>query len=162
MQGRHSSPPSSPVCCSAGPLPAAIIALQAELNGANEIPTGRSGRQRVRHVHDRHHRNDGDLGDHGREYRSTVVAAHIHIGDSTVNGDVRIDFAGAAQRRPTTDADAALVAANPSGWYVNVHTDPFEGGAVRGQLHHVRVAEPGSAGLLLLGLIGVAWLRRRA
>ncbi len=55
-----------------------------------------------------------------------------------------------------------LVASNPSGWYVNVHSVGFEGGAVRGQLHRVRLPEPGTAGLLLLGLIGVAGLRRRA
>ena len=53
--------------------------------------------------------------------------------------------------------------ADPSAFYYNVHNDPFQGGAIRGQLEFVSsVAEPGSAGLLILGLIGVAWLRRRS
>jgi len=43
-----------------------------------------------------------------------------------------------------------------------VHNEAFLNGAIRGQLEFVsRVVEPGSAGLLILGLIGVAWLRRR-
>ena len=53
--------------------------------------------------------------------------------------------------------------ANPSAFYYNVHNDLFQPGAIRGQLEFVsRVVEPGSAGLLMLGLIGVAWLRRRS
>ena len=60
-------------------------------------------------------------------------------------------------------ADLAVVIADPSAFYYNMHNDPFQGGAIRGQLEFVsRVAEPGSAGLLILGLIGVAWLRRRS
>jgi hypothetical protein len=163
MQGRHLFAAVVAGLLFAGPVPAATIVLQAELSGANEIPSG---------VGD----PDGSgfatvtidtiamtvIWEITVDSIDDVVAAHIHIGDSTVNGDVRIDFSGQLSGGPITDADAVLVASNPSGWYVNVHTGPFEGGAIRGQLHHVRVSEAGSAGLMLLGLIGVAWLRRRA
>jgi len=157
MQGRHLFAAVLAGLLFSGPVQAATIVLQAELSGANEIPPA-----------------DPDGSGFATVTIDTiamtvvweitvanideVVAAHIHIGDSTTNGDVRIDFSGQLVGS-VTDPDAVLVASNPSGWYVNVHTGPFPGGAIRGQLH--RVSEAGSAGLMLLGLFGVAWLRRR-
>jgi MYXO-CTERM domain-containing protein len=143
------------------PVQAAIITLEAELSGANEIPAA-----------------DPDGSGHATvtidtialtviwdvtvENIDDVVAAHIHIGTAEENGEVRIDFSGQLSGGPITDEDAALVAADPSGWYVNVHSTTFPGGAVRGQLHRVQqVPEAGGAGLMLLGLMGIAWLRRR-
>jgi hypothetical protein len=82
----------------------------------------------------------------------TVVAAHIHVGAKGTNGPVRIDFSGQLNGS-TVDPDVSLVAADPTGWYVNVHTQAFPAGAVRGQ-----VPEPGT--LALLGA-GVALLARR-
>ena len=145
-----------------GPAQAATITLQAVLNGANEVP------------------GPGDADGSGLAtvtidtialtvvWEITVAdidpifAAHIHIGDSTVAGDVRVDFSGQLSGGPLFDEDLALVAANPAGWYVNVHNEPFPGGAIRGQLFRVvTVPEPGTAGLLLLGLLGAAGIRRR-
>lgn len=73
----------------------------------------------------------------------TVTAAHIHVGSAGVAGPVVVGlFAGAFSG---TDALSACVGGvseelikairqNPSAYYVNVHSDVFPAGAVRGQL----------------------------
>lgn len=81
-----------------------------------------------------------------------VVAAHIHQAAKGANGPIRIDFSGQLTGS-TTDPDVSLVAADPTGWYVNVHTGTFPAGAVRGQ-----IPEPGT--LALVGA-GIALLTRR-
>jgi hypothetical protein len=71
------------------------------------------------------------------------VAAHIHLGNANENGPVVVTLAPPADGDPgassgcVTGVDSALAAAimaNPSKYYVNVHTAVFPGGAVRGQL----------------------------
>ncbi len=69
-----------------------------------------------------------------------AAAAHIHEGARGVAGGVVVpltapDANGAASG--SAAVDAALVQRmldNPAGFYVNVHTTDFPGGAVRGQL----------------------------
>lgn len=64
-----------------------------------------------------------------------VQAAHIHRGRFDQNGPVRIDFNGqlsGCKAVPQSLLDA--IAANPSVWYVNIHTGQFSAGAIRGQL----------------------------
>ncbi len=69
-----------------------------------------------------------------------TAAAHIHEGARGVAGGVVVpltapDANGAASG--SAPADAALmqrIMDNPAGFYVNVHTPDFPGGAVRGQL----------------------------
>ena len=146
------------------PAQALIITLEANLNGANEVPpadpdgtgfatftidtvaTTISWAVTAENIDP----GDSRAYTHGRSGRDRC-AAHRLLGD--------------AQRRTLAvpSADLAVVIADPSAFYYNVHTDLFQGGAIRGQLEFVSsVAEPGTAGLLLLGLIGAAGLRRRA
>ncbi|HSH81969.1 MAG TPA: CHRD domain-containing protein [Herpetosiphonaceae bacterium] len=69
-----------------------------------------------------------------------AAAAHIHEGAKGVAGDVVVpltapDANGTASG--SAPVDAALMQRmmdNPAGFYVNVHTTDFPGGAVRGQL----------------------------
>ncbi|WP_239337137.1 CHRD domain-containing protein [Frankia sp. CiP3] len=69
---------------------------------------------------------------------------HIHQGAAGVNGDVKVALWGTAvPETVTADAGAVTVSdpaiadalrADPAGFYLNLHTQEFPGGAVRGQL----------------------------
>jgi hypothetical protein len=75
------------------------------------------------------------------------VAAHIHVGRRGVPGGIVVGFfmgqlpdtlnavAGCAAADPAV-VDA--IVADPRGYYVNIHTGDFPGGAIRGQLHRAR------------------------
>ena len=72
----------------------------------------------------------------------TPVMAHIHKGRKFENGPVVVPLTpptagnpGASSGCVTVDASlAADILAHPKGYYVNVHTETFQAGAVRGQL----------------------------
>jgi hypothetical protein len=80
--------------------------------------------------------------------RWTGIAAptlgHIHEGRAGVNGAVKVPLFGTAMPDTVTAAAGTLsvtdpklaqdIRTNPSGFYVNLHTADFPGGAVRGQL----------------------------
>ncbi|MFJ8821567.1 CHRD domain-containing protein [Streptomyces sp. NPDC102467] len=79
------------------------------------------------------------------------IMLHIHQGAKGVNGAIKVDFTKllrtAHQHRVTgtvTVRDRALlrrIAADPGGFYANLHTAEFPGGAVRGQLHRVHTGK---------------------
>lgn len=66
---------------------------------------------------------------------------HIHVGEAGVNGDIVVNFftdpAGVVPLEGCTAIDSDLaneILANPAGYYVNLHNEPFPDGAIRGQL----------------------------
>ncbi|HEU4849599.1 MAG TPA: CHRD domain-containing protein [Terrimesophilobacter sp.] len=76
-----------------------------------------------------------------RDLSVPAVAAHIHFGPRNVAAPIVIPLMVGAGTDWTvqtcTTADAGLleaVAADPSAYYVNVHTPTFPGGEIRGQL----------------------------
>ena len=78
-----------------------------------------------------------------------ATASHIHIGAEGEAGDIVINldtdgFEGSTEGciEPMEDAQALFdIAEDPAGYYVNVHTADYPGGAVRGQLE-AQVAAP--------------------
>lgn len=97
-----------------------------------------------------------------------LTAMHIHRGAFGVNGPVWKNLMlpgghagnghlmGLVHDLP---ADLPDLLANPLGFYLNIHTNEFPGGAVRNQM--VPVPEPGVLAMTGLGL-GVLLLRGRA
>lgn len=93
-----------------------------------------------------------------------IRADHIHIGAAGIAGPVRIDFGGALVGGPLVDADVLALLASPTDYYVNVHTENFPAGAVRGQLGQgVLVPEAsGSAAVIAGAVLGcIGWRTRR-
>ena len=104
-----------------------------------------------------------------------VLQSHIHVGAAGESGDVAVPldvdgFEGSSEgcNEPMEDAQILQdIVDGPSGYYVNLHTDAFPGGAIRGQL---ATAPPNTAlpaidrpapvvGALLLGLAAAIVLR---
>jgi hypothetical protein len=63
-----------------------------------------------------------------------IVGQHIHPGPAGVNGPIAIPFPSLNSCAASTGAVVANIVANPAGFYYNVHTAAFPGGAIRGQL----------------------------
>jgi hypothetical protein len=69
-----------------------------------------------------------------------AIAAHIHVGASTTFGNVVLTLvapnaSGVSFGCVSASADVInAIRANPSNYYVNVHTTDFPDGAIRGQL----------------------------
>jgi hypothetical protein len=62
-----------------------------------------------------------------------IFAAHIHVGAAGEIGNPVVNLPPLVNGRAAgcvTDPDADAIAANPAGYYVNVHNPPFPGGAL--------------------------------
>lgn len=66
---------------------------------------------------------------------SEVILSHIHQGTATENGNIVVDFNGSLDTCvPISQSLANQIKANPAGFYANIHTNNFTGGAARDQL----------------------------
>ena len=136
--------------------------LAASLRGANEVPVaggpavGDKDGAAVQFV-----KVKGDKVSVAVAWRGTgrPTALHIHQGAKGTNGGSKVDFGGLIGKEKSkgngtgkghslsgtvTVKDRTLLnalKADPSSFYANLHTAQFPGGAVRGQLHKVTVAE---------------------
>jgi CHRD domain len=82
-----------------------------------------------------------------------LTGMHIHEAAIGVAGPVRVDFAvttgtNVAKCVTTSTTQAQAIAANPGGFYLNLHTAAFPAGAIRGQLE-LRGDEAGALRLLV-------------
>jgi hypothetical protein len=71
--------------------------------------------------------------------QGTITMAHIHQGATGAAGPVVVPFMAPTQGSITSSVAVSHtllvnLAQNPAGFYVNVHTTTFPGGAARGQL----------------------------
>jgi hypothetical protein len=122
------------------------VSLTAELTGAQEIPgtggaVGDPDGRATAQVEIRGDRVTFALRWQGL---SQLKVGHIHEGAAGVNGDVRVALfktpmpttvnAAAGQVSIEDAALAERLRTNPAGFYVNLHSTEFPGGAVRGQL----------------------------
>ncbi|KAA2247292.1 CHRD domain-containing protein [Solihabitans fulvus] len=81
---------------------------------------------------------------------SAPTLGHIHQGASGANGDVKVPLFTTAMPDTVTSAAGSVTVtdpavadalrADPAGFYLNLHTKEFPGGAVRGQLGKLREA----------------------
>ena len=123
----------------AGQALAADTVLRASMSGANEKPTPAdpkgSGRVKVTVKDEKQVCWDLQTKD-----LPGATAAHIHRGGPNDSGGVAValtppDGNGHSSGCATVSGQVAGdLAANPGGYYVNVHTPAFPAGAIRGQL----------------------------
>ncbi|WP_119460506.1 CHRD domain-containing protein [Rhodospirillaceae bacterium SYSU D60014] len=92
-----------------------------------------------------------------------LIGAHIHQAPAGVVGPIVVDFMAQPSGSNLSDPDLANVLANPTGFYVNLHNDPFPAGAIRGQLPQPPqvIPEPAAVGLLGVAMVALAMLGRR-
>jgi hypothetical protein len=137
-----------PAAATTSSEPAVFFA--AALNGRNEVPvaggpaTGDKDGQAVGLL-----RIQGSQLTFAAKWNQigTPTAAHIHAGKPGTNGAIQVPLFGAgladgitAVTGTVTITDKALLdklKADPTGFYVNLHTAEFPGGAVRGQMSAV-------------------------
>jgi CHRD domain-containing protein len=125
-------------------LPAAAYAqsFSALLSGANEVPAADADGTGLAVV-----TFSGTTVNYSVLVQNinTPTMAHIHRGAAGINGPVVIGFdVNTLSGGSAAGVDQGLIneiLANPSGFYVNVHTSDFPGGAIRGQLFVATEAE---------------------
>ena len=122
---------------SAGTALAATASLTASVNGANEVGGGDATATGTVAV--TVNTTSGQVCATVKSDIAGAVAMHIHQGAAGVNGPVVVPLDatkinGAASCATATVALAGQIAANPAGFYFNIHTPAFPGGAIRGQL----------------------------
>jgi hypothetical protein len=148
----------------AGPVLAAETVLTADLAGATDGDPDGSGSATIT--------IDPAAGtacwELTAEGINPVTQSHIHVGAEGVSGDVVVPldvdgFEGSSEGCIEPMEDAAVLQAivdDPAGYYVNLHTDDYPAGAIRGQLAAGQAPNTAltPASVPWLTLVGVALL----
>ncbi|MDX3850983.1 CHRD domain-containing protein [Streptomyces sp. AK02-01A] len=149
--GGTAPPASGDPAGASHPARGASFSLAANLSGNQEVPvaggpaTGDKDGSAQAVIRVKGDRVSFALTWHGI---SAPTLSHIHEGTRGANGDVKVPLFTSAMPDTVTSAagqvtvrDAGLarrLRENPAGFYVNLHSEEFPGGAVRGQLNRVR------------------------
>ena len=122
---------------------AAVITFTSTLTAEAEVPNpgpdGATG-SAVITIDDETNEVCFELTIDGLDKGDSVIASHIHEGEAGVAGDIVVPLFTSPPTGEMTgcvDGDPAVVdaiIADPAGYYVNIHTEQFQAGAVRGQL----------------------------
>ena len=142
--------------------------LSAKLSGSNEVGGGDPNGSGTAAVKVRGTEICFDVKWSGFE----AIMSHIHKAPAGTNGDVVVPFFTSESPLDTNSKSGCVtakeslveaIAANPSNYYVNVHSPEFPKGAARGQLAVAGANDqlaftggPMSKGLMLLGLCVIA------
>ena len=121
---------------------AETVVLTATLSGANEIGANGNGAGAPNGNGAFRAEIDSETGDVCytlyAEKTAAPTMAHIHTGAAGVNGGpvITMDVTGKGNDKcmPVEPDKLKAILADPAGFYVNIHTADFPGGAVRGQL----------------------------
>jgi hypothetical protein len=120
----------------AGSASAAVMTYHATLLGSNEVPPVASTYTGMATI-----TIDPDTDQVcvtatlNNPENDPVILDHIHMGAEGVPGGVVINFNNNLDTCVAGDPNVVdAVVANPAGYYFNVHTTMFQGGAARGQL----------------------------
>ena len=119
----------------ASPAGAQSLTFTATVSGANEVPpSGSAATGNATFTVDTV-TNEVCIDATVTGLSGPVEGSHIHEGTAGVNGPVVIDFSASLDTCVTSTAQivTALIA-TPSAFYLNIHTDEFSSGEVRGQL----------------------------
>ena len=109
------------------------VSFTANLNGAAEVPPNASANNGITKV-----KINPATGLIAWTTTSTIPVGsmtghHIHQANAGANGPVVVGFS--SYSGTTINASfAAQIIANPANFYVNLHTTPFPGGEIRGQI----------------------------
>jgi len=113
------------------------VVLTATLSGANEIGGGAPNGNGAFRVEINTETGDFCYTLYGEKIAAPTMA-HVHAGAAGVNGApvITIDVTGKGSDMCIAVEPDKLkpILADPAGFYVNIHTADFPGGAVRGQL----------------------------
>ncbi|GEN98932.1 CHRD domain-containing protein [Novosphingobium sediminis] len=116
---------------------AETVVLTATLSGANEVGGGAPDGNGAFRVEINTETGDFCYTLYGEKI-SAPTMAHVHTGAAGTNGGpvITMDVTGKGSDMCIAVEPEKLkpIVANPAGYYVNIHTADFPGGAVRGQL----------------------------
>lgn len=110
------------------------VSFTANLNGAAEVPPNASANSGITKI-----KINPATGLLSWTTTSTIPVGsmtghHIHQANAGANGSVVVGFASYSGTQTISTTVAASIIANPANFYVNLHTTPFPGGEIRGQI----------------------------
>lgn len=152
------------LACCFGPaaVQAATINLFATLDGAQEVPSNASAGSGAATITFDDVTNELDWNIIFGGLSGAATAAHFH-GPAVVgvNAGVQVNIGSISGLTSPMIGSATLSGAQATDllaglWYINIHTEMYPGGEIRGQVHVVPL--PAAAWLMLSGFVGLMGL----